>query len=153
MKFLYRILVFCLERYRDTHLAKKPKNLTEKTPRERDCHRKADRQRGKKDVTKLYKHIQTYLCRDEEKERERVCAWGWLSVWPDDGIKSCLISPKLPKKYPQTFYIKVTLFETAKEVTKIFGLLLLDNFYGIIFFKRTQSGHTVGYLSPALEAA
>ena len=68
MKFLYRILVDCLERYRDTHLAKKTKNLTEKTPRERDWHSKADRQRGKTDVTKLYKHIQTYLCRDEEKD-------------------------------------------------------------------------------------
>ena len=63
------------------------------------------------------------------------------AVWPDDGIKSCLISPKIAQNIATHFFIIVTLLEIAQKVTKIFGSHLWDNLLPKTR-KNRQSGHT-----------
>ena len=60
------------------------------------------------------------------------CCYNWWaswSVWPDDGVKSCPIFPKIAQKVTKSFYTKVVEFRIAQKITRIFGLLLEENFF------------------------
>ena len=63
-------------------------------------------------------------------------------MWPDDKMKSVPIFIKCcPKSSHSSFYLKVTFFEVAKEVTKYLGYFCYKLCH-LDIPKITQSGHT-----------
>ena len=62
-------------------------------------------------------------------------------MWPDDGIKSCLISPKIVQKVATHFYIIIILSEIARKLPKYLGYFCETNCCQEPV-KIAQSGHT-----------